>query len=302
LVERTEKLDPEFHPNVDFDEVAKIEEMVMKDASVLQEIEKLKLPGNLCVIPEPWTWGSDGVEDKQRRHLVYMNVGEVDQPDSNYYARPLSFAPIVDPIAMKVIRIDMIPTGDDWTLRETQPYRPVASNDYISEAIKLREGLKNLHVTQPDGPSFEITEEKVITWQKWKMRVGFNYREGTILRDVSYDGRPLFYRISLSEMTVPYADPRTPYNRKQAFDLGDVGAGLVANNLKLGCDCLGSIAYLNGLIADSDGRPLVKENAVCIHEQGMQSQTSLGFLEALIQFHELDNGIGWKHTNYRTNR
>lgn len=36
-------------------------------------------------------------------------------------------------------------------------------------------------------------------------------------------------------------DPRAPYHRKQAFDLGDAGAGTTANNLKLGCDCLGVI-------------------------------------------------------------
>ncbi|GKZ37322.1 hypothetical protein AbraIFM66950_008809 [Aspergillus brasiliensis] len=83
-------------------------------------------------------------------------------------------------------------------------------------------------------------------------------------------------------MTVPYADPRSPYHRKQAFDLADVGAGLVANNLSLGCDCLGSITYHDGLISDPSGEPLVKKNAICIHEQ--------------------DNGIGWKHSNYRTER
>lgn len=46
----------------------------------------------------------------------------------------------------------------------------------------------------------------------------FNYREGLVLHNIRYeDGnkiRPLFYRISLSEMVVPYGDPRPPYHRK----------------------------------------------------------------------------------------
>jgi len=42
-------------------------------------------------------------------------------------------------------------------------------------------------------------------------------------------------------MAVPYSDPRAPYHRKQAFDFGDGGAGRAANNLELGCDCLGLI-------------------------------------------------------------
>ena len=83
-------------------------------------------------------------------------------------------------------------------------------------------------------------------------------------------------------MNIPYADPRHPFHRKAAFDLGDVGAGVMANNLKLGCDCLGSIHYLSAVLSNDKGEPLPMENVVCIHEQ--------------------DAGIGWKHTNYRTGR
>ena len=83
-------------------------------------------------------------------------------------------------------------------------------------------------------------------------------------------------------MSIPYADPRHPFHKKSAFDLGDGGAGTLANNLKLGCDCLGTIHYLDGLICDSDGLPMPMPNAVCVHEQ--------------------DAGISWKHTNYRTGR
>ena len=92
----------------------------------------------------------------------------------------------------------------------------------------------------------------------------------------------MFHRLSLSELNIPYADPRTPFNKKAAFDLGDAGAGAMANNLKLGCDCLGSIHYLNAVISTDKGEPLTMENVVCVHEQ--------------------DAGIGWKHTNYRTGR
>ena len=83
-------------------------------------------------------------------------------------------------------------------------------------------------------------------------------------------------------MSIPYGDPRQPFHRKSAFDLGDAGAGALANNLKLGCDCLGSIHYLSAVLADSNGEPTSMDNVICIHEQ--------------------DNGIAWKHTNYRTGR
>jgi primary-amine oxidase len=83
-------------------------------------------------------------------------------------------------------------------------------------------------------------------------------------------------------MSIPYADPRHPFHKKAAFDLGDAGAGTMANNLKLGCDCLGSIHYLDAVICDANGNATPMDNVVCIHEQ--------------------DAGIGWKHTNYRTGR
>ena len=88
--------------------------------------------------------------------------------------------------------------------------------------------------------------------------------------------------MSLVEMNIPYADPRHPFHKKAAFDLGDAGAGTMANNLKLGCDCLGSIHYLNSVLSTDKGEPMPMENVICVHEQ--------------------DAGIGWKHTNYRTGR
>lgn len=281
-IESTEKMSPKYHGNVDFNEVGHVEELTLRDPQVVAEIAKLNLPDHLHVIAEAWGFGSDGVADRERQYQVYMFVGEKKNPDSNHYARPLAFSPVVDTVLMKVIRIDYIPTGPDHNTHETQPWHFVQPNEYVPEALKLREDLRPLQVTQPEGTSYSITPDNVLSWQKWQFRVSFNYREGLLLRDIRYEDRPIFYRISLSEMTVPYADPRSPYHRKQAFDLGDVGAGLVANNLSLGCDCLGSITYLDGLVASPDGKPLVKKNAICIHEQ--------------------DNGIGWKHSNYRTER
>lgn len=75
-------------------------------------------------------------------------------------------------------------------------------------------------------------------------------------------------------------DPRSPTHRKQAFDLGDAGGGSCANNLALGCDCLGAIKYFSGWLNDNHGNPVPAENVICLHEQ--------------------DGGIGWKHTNHRT--
>lgn len=280
-IERSDQHGETVHGNVDFDEVLEVEKAVMECPEVLEEIASLNLPSHLEVIPEPWVFGSDGVGCNKRLFQVYMFIRETGKLDSNHYARPLSFSPVFNPNTMKLESIERISTTSSHEAHKQGTYEEPPKNEYVPDDIPLRTDLKPLQVVQPDGPSFDISHDKVLTWQKWYMRVGFNYREGMVLRDVCYDGKPLFYRVSLSDMCIPYADPRSPYHRKMAFDLGDVGAGIVCNDLKLGCDCLGSIAYLDGLVCDRDGNPVVKKNAVCIHEQ--------------------DNGIGWKHSNYRTN-
>ncbi|HVV37125.1 MAG TPA: hypothetical protein VHC63_11025, partial [Acidimicrobiales bacterium] len=101
--------------------------------------------------------------------------------------------------------------------------------------------------------------------------------EGLVLHQVSYAGRSIAHRMSISEMVVPYGDPSPMHNWKNAFDAGEWGLGRMANSLKLGCDCLGEIRYLDFVFADEHGNPQVTENAICIHEE--------------------DYGIAWKHVD-----
>jgi primary-amine oxidase len=195
----------------------------------------------------------------------------------------------MDTHSSKLVRIDKLATGgsEDGLAYDTHPRNVLdhcSSSEYVPELLstQLRQDLKPLNVMQPEGPSFKVTDESLIEWQKWRFRLGFNPREGATLHDVRYDGRSIMYRLSFSEMTVPYGDPRPPYHRKQAFDFGDGGAGRAVNNLALGCDCLGVIKYFDATIADCEGKPSVSKNVVCLHEQ--------------------DAGIGWKHTNFRSSR
>jgi len=57
-----------------------------------------------------------------------------------------------------------------------------------------------------------------------------------------------------------------PYHRKSAYDLGEGGAGSTANDLQLGCDCLGSIRYFDRWINDVEGKPVKMKNCLCMHE------------------------------------
>ncbi|KAF4435059.1 peroxisomal copper amine oxidase [Fusarium austroafricanum] len=104
------------------------------------------------------------------------------------------------------------------------------------------------------------------------MHIGFNYREGIVLSDIRIrdpneeEDRPLFHRISLAEMVVPYGHPEFPLYRRHAFDVGEYGFGYLTNSLKPGCDCKGSIRYLDGVLSGADGGASVIKDAICIHE------------------------------------
>ncbi|KAL8797536.1 MAG: hypothetical protein Q9195_000353 [Heterodermia aff. obscurata] len=286
-VESNVRLGPNVHGPGDSEEILLVEQIALEDAGVKAEIAKLHLPDGTAIVSDPWIYGSDGVNDDRRMYQNFLYMRDPSDPsnlNSNHYAFPLPISPVVDVVDLKVSRIDFLPTGPDHSTKPAQPIGIAPANEYTPEHQTLRTDLKPLNVIQPEGASFKVIKAgetgEIVQWQKWEFRVGYNLREGMVIYDVRYDGRSLFYRLSLSDMNIPYADPRHPFHKKAAFDLGDAGAGVMANNLKLGCDCLGSIHYLNAVLSNDQGEPLPMDNVVCIHEQ--------------------DAGIGWKHTNYRT--
>lgn len=263
------------------------------DSPLFKEaIAKFKIPEGFVIEIDPWPYGGPDPGEKFTRYtqgLCFARDASNNNPDSNHYGYPIPIIPVMDTFTGEVIRVDKLATGGKedglaYGTHSAEVLKHCGAAEYVPELldIPLRTDLKPLNVIQPDGPSFKVSDESLIEWQKWRFRVGFNPREGATLHDIHYDGRSLFYRLSFSEMTVPYGDPRPPFHRKQAFDFGDGGAGQSANNLALGCDCLGVIKYLDTNMVTTEGHPSLSKNVVCIHEQ--------------------DNGIGWKHTNFRTNR
>ncbi|KAI1035562.1 hypothetical protein LB504_005984 [Fusarium proliferatum] len=276
------------HSYIDTDYMKAVEAACLANEEVQALIKTLDLPEGATVVVEPWAYATDGMNDMTHRVSMqcWFYVRLLENPNANYYAYPLDVCAEVSESlgVMKVYRLPTTP--DERANNEKRPFdrrrihSPTNSEYHPELRPNPRTTTKPLHVTQPEGPSFHI-EGNRLTWEKWDLRVGFNYREGLTLHDVRYDGRSLFYRLSLAEMFVPYGDPRAPYPRKAAFDLGNDGAGINANNLQLGCDCLGTIKYFDAYHNTSSGEPLKLPNVVCCHEQ--------------------DDGILWKHTNFRTN-
>src|SRR3712207_6026081 len=96
----------------------------------------------------------------------------------------------------------------------------------------LRTTQKPIEITQPEGPSFTL-DGNLLAWEGWRLRVGFDAREGLTLHQIGFaDGgrlRPIIHRASIAEMVVPYADPSPVRSWQNYFDTGEYLVGRYAN-------------------------------------------------------------------------
>ena len=78
----------------------------------------------------------------------------------------------------ELLTLGHCPTGGTGKATDL-PENPVAHHEgceYLPElrSEPARKDLKPLTVHQSEGPSFKVTDENHIEWQKWKLRLGWN--------------------------------------------------------------------------------------------------------------------------------
>jgi primary-amine oxidase len=257
------------------------EQIVQADPRWQEAMRKRGVEDFSLTMVDPWasSWTSSE-DDPTARRIVRPLTWLRAAPGEHGYARPVEgLVVIVDLNAGEVVEVNdygVVPFP-------TQPgnyEEPWLFDEGNVPAVSgYREDLKPIEITQPEGPSFTV-DGHAVHWQKWDLRIGFTPREGLVLHQIGYAGRPIIYRASLAEMYVPYGDPAPTHRFKNVFDQGEYGVGWLANSLTLGCDCVGHIQYFDGVVNNNDGEATTIPNAVCMHEE--------------------DTGIGWKHTDFRT--
>ncbi len=271
------------------DEIAQYEQIVKSDPRWQEAMRRRGVTDFSRARLDPWPAGYYGPGDAPERVRLLRPltwVGSGAEGD-NAYARPVEGLIVrFDLGRMEVDEVEdhgvvpLAPHSGNFTARGIS-----APGNFPSFGQGPRTDLRPVEIVQPSGPSFEVSGHEV-RWQRWRLHVGFTPREGLVLHDVAYvdrgEVRPILYRASLSEMFIPYGDPSPTHYRKNVFDMGEAGIGLFANSLELGCDCLGEIYYFDGWVNDGLGRAVRIPNAICMHEE--------------------DDGVLWKHTDYRSGR
>jgi primary-amine oxidase len=217
---------------------------------------------------DPWPAGTFGYAAEEGRRIARCLSFVREYAEDNGYARPVEGLIVHFDLGRNEV-IEVIDHGI-----VALPHRH--ARYFAADHEPLRDDIKPLLISQPEGPSYAIDGNR-IDWQKWSVRISFEPYEGLVLHGISYDGRSVAHRLSISEMVVPYGDPGEIHGFKNAFDAGEWGLGRMTQSLRLGCDCLGEITYFDAVLATESGKPWTIENAICMHEE--------------------DYGILWKHVD-----
>ncbi len=286
-VEVTVSLDPaavtgwrvrtDIQPMAVVSELMEAEELVRLHPDFQAAMAKRGITDFETVQVDAWPAGHFGDEGEDGIRLGRAVAFVRPQPGDSEWAHPVDgVIALVDLNKLEVLRVD-----DHGVV----PIPPESGNFDVAAGAPLRDDIKPLEITQPEGAGFTV-EGRVVRWQRWQVHVGFTPREGLVLNQLGYeDGgrlRPILHRASLSEMVVPYGDPSPTHYFKNAFDAGENGVGIAASPLTRGCDCLGEIVYLDADVSDSAGAPVHIPNAICLHEE--------------------DVGVLWRHIEWRDGR
>jgi len=251
-------------------EFALVEEILAKDGRWLDALAARGLDvDSVRVAPLSAGVYDDEYPQERGRRILRGLAFVQDHPKDHAWAHPVdglvAYVDVLNRTVDQVVDLGPVPV-------------PAESGNFDDPAVTgpPRTTLKPIEITQPQGPSFTL-EGNMLTWENWSLRIGFDAREGLILHQLAFAGRPVIHRASIAEMVVPYADPSPVRSWQNYFDTGEYLIGRCANALRLGCDCLGDITYLDAVVADETGAPQTLTNAVCLHEE--------------------DYGILWKHTD-----
>jgi primary-amine oxidase len=269
------RLEPDGQPNMTNDEYYECDAALRRDPRVIEAMRRRGITDMDLVLIDTWAYGAHLLpEEYLGRRLGWADVWYRKDAGSSPYANPVSGLHLI----VDLNRMELLEVEDHHSVPE-----PQTMGEYVPGLVpgqRLRDDVKPLEIAQPEGSSLQM-EGNLVRWQKWSVRVGFNYREGLVLHTVGYDDggrtRPVAHRMSLAEMVVPYRDPSNDHYRRTAFDIGEWGLGFMTTSLELGCDCLGEISYLDAVLHNSRGEPYTISNAVCIHEE--------------------DNAVLWKHVD-----
>jgi primary-amine oxidase len=272
---------PGAQPNMTVDEWHECDELIRAHPAVIEALARRGITDTTRVLADMWAYGAALVPERYAgRRIGWCDLWRRGSEQGNPYAHHVTgLHPVVDLNTMTLLELEDTYQGST----EQGAAEPAVMGEYLPGLLPMRlREVAPLRISQPEGVGFTLDGTQ-LSWQEWRMRIGFNHREGLVLHQVAFrDGgryRSVAHRLSFAEMVVPYRDASPDHYRRTAFDIGEWGLGFMTTSLALGCDCLGEITYLDATVHDTRGEPVTIPNAICVHEE--------------------DSGVLWKHVDER---
>jgi len=195
------------------------------------------------------------------RALSFLRGASVDEFDAEHPQNPY-----VRPIEGVVVTIDM---NQRRVVHMTDTgVRPVSRES--GNAPASRSGLQSILTLQPQGTSFEVGG-RLVKWQNWQFYVVLHPREGLVLYDVRYNDRgrvrPIAYRLSLSEIYVPYGVSDPNWVWRTAFDVGEYNLGTFAQTLESNRDVPENTYFFDAVFGTDTGDTFESPDTIGMYER-----------------------------------
>jgi len=124
---------------------------------------------------DAWCTGHTGPDCDPTERICWASMFIRDpEADSFMYARPIEGIEI----RISLTKKEIIRFEDNALGVFPIPGSFEAKSNYVKPE-DMRTDLKPIVISQPEGPSWTITDGTTVEWQRWNVQVGFNSKEGT---------------------------------------------------------------------------------------------------------------------------
>ena len=156
-----------------------VEEVLAIDPTWLASLEKRGLPVEEVRVAPLSAGVFEYPDEKGRRILRGLAFHQQHESDSAW----------AHPVDGLVAYVDVTNKAVDQILDLENVPVPSEHGNYTDPELTgpVRTTQKPISITQPDGPSFTVTEGNHIEWEKWSFDVGFDMREGLVLHNIAFD-------------------------------------------------------------------------------------------------------------------
>ena len=171
---------PGRQPNATVDEWHECDEAMRRHPDVIAALAERGIDDPSLTLIDVWTYGATLIpEPFAGRRIGWCDVWLRAAPGGNPYAHPVAGLKLV--VDMNTMELLEIQDGPD-------PGRPEVMGEYTPAHVPgyaARTTRRPLQVVQPEGASFTL-DGHALSWENWRLRLGFTYREGLVLHEVGW--------------------------------------------------------------------------------------------------------------------